>query len=218
MASRQSIHILTLTEPLKRVEMSKTRSKIACAISILLSVGAATALTATYGANAQRYASVLTPLLDKADGEPIGSLAPGAALEVLGQSGSATHIALHGWSKDGASAIVYLAPTQHVVVLSGFTGHGTPGATQAEGGITYHAVTIDGFVSSSALVDNVQTVWKHAADVFSRNCATCHALPKPDSMSADQWPAILKTQQSNAGIDAKDTALLAAYLETKSGH
>ena len=57
-----------------------------------------------HAAPAQQYTSAVTSLLDAAAGKSIGSVAPGAALEVEGTSGSATHVALHGWFAAGSTA------------------------------------------------------------------------------------------------------------------
>ena len=164
-------------------------------------------------ADAQRYAKVLTPLLDAAGGKSIGALAPGAAVTVTGQSGSATHVALPGWSAQGSTAVV-ATPERPVVLVSGYSGHATPGAAKAANGVTYHAVTVDGWVASGALTDDVQTVWKSADALFKEKCGSCHALPAVNALTVKQWPAILKTQAVNAGLDAGEAALLTAYLQT----
>jgi hypothetical protein len=161
-------------------------------------------------AAAQQFTTAVTPLLDGAGGKSIGSLAPGAALDVVAQSGSSTHVTLHGWFATGSTAIVDTAPDKHIVALSGFTGHGTAGAAQA--------VTIDGWVATSALTADVQTVWKAAAALYAQKCGQCHALQPVNSYSANQWPAIMKTQADNAGLDPGSTALILTYLQVQSGH
>jgi trimethylamine-N-oxide reductase cytochrome c-type subunit TorC len=160
------------------------------------------------GAPAQRYTSAATPLLDGAAGKPIGSLGPAAALDIGDQSGSSTHVTLHGWFAAGSTAIVYSAPDKPIVALSGFTGHAVTGAAQA--------VTIDGWVATSALVDDVQTVWKTASALYAQKCGQCHALHPANAYSADQWPAVMKTQADNAALDPGQTALLTTYLQVQS--
>lgn len=167
-----------------------------------------------HAAGAQRYANTVTPLLDAADGKTIGELQPGAPVQVIAQSGGSTHITLQGWASQGASATLFAAPDRRVNILDGFTGRAKPGSSQTLVGKTYQQFTIDGWVATSALVGDVATVWKSASDLFAQKCGSCHALPAADSLSADQWPAIMKTQKVNAGLDANETALLTAYLQT----
>jgi hypothetical protein len=184
--------------------------------AVLVSVAVMIQATPLHATDSQRYANAVTPLLDAAGGKTIGSLQPGAAVDVIGQSGTATHVALHGWSAQGANSVVFAAPDRHIVLLNGFVGHSQAGASQTAGGRIYQTVTIDGWTASAALTDDLQMVWKNAADLYAQKCGSCHALPVANSLTADQWPAIMKTQAPNAGLDANETALLTAYLQVNS--
>jgi hypothetical protein len=164
--------------------MTKRSSVRACAALLAFAFAAVPPAAPAAG---QRYAAAVTPLLDGAAGKPIGSIAPGAALDVAEQSGSATHVTLHG-----------------------FTGKAAAGAAQA--------VSVDGWVPTSALVDDLQTVWKSASALYAQKCSQCHALPPVNSYSANQWPAIMKTQADNAGLDPGQAALITTYLQVQSGH
>ncbi len=151
--------------------------KVAASACLLLGFVAQSALAPLHAADAQRYTNAVAPLLDAAGGKPVGALQPGVAVDVLGQSGAATHVAVHGWSAQGASAVVMAAPNRHIVLINGYTGHAAPGTSQTVNGTAYQAVTVDGWAASNALVDDVQTVWKSAADLYAQKCAACHALP-----------------------------------------
>ena len=192
---------------------AKTLSLVICSfIGFIM-----TAATALQAANGQRYANAVTPLFEAPGGKAIGSLQPGAALDVISQSGTATQVAVHGWSaQQGANGVVFATPDRHIVLLSGFTGQSRPGASQSTGGAVYQAVTINGWAVTSALVDDVQTVWKTAGDLYAQKCGSCHELPAANSLSLNQWPAIMKTQAPNAGLNPDETALLTAYLQANS--
>lgn len=162
----------------------------------------------------QRYTNTLTPLLDGAGGKSIGSVAPGMAVTVVGQSGNATHVTLRGFSAQNVPGTVYTTPdNKHIVAATSFTGHATAGP--AAGG--YTAVTIDGWIATNALVENVQTVWQSASTLYAQKCGSCHALQPANSYSASQWPGIMKTQAGNAALDPGQTALLTVYLQVQSG-
>ncbi|MGA7328472.1 MAG: hypothetical protein WBX25_29280 [Rhodomicrobium sp.] len=184
------------------------------AVAACLAAGFALGAPIPAGASeAQRYAVAITPLLDAARGKPIGSLQPGIAVDVLGQSGAVTHIALHGWSAQGTNAVVFSSPARRIVLLSGYSGQGQGGARQTANRTVYQEVTVDGWVETAALVDNVQTVWQGAAAIYAEKCGGCHELPDINSLGVNQWPAIMKTQAANAGLDANESALLMAYLQ-----
>lgn len=164
---------------------------------------------ALHAAGAQLFPKTLTPLLDGAAGKSLGSLAPAVPLTVLGQSGTATHVTLKGWLANG---YIYAAPDRRVILMSKFTGHGT-GATQTVDGTAYQAVTVDGWVATNALIDNVEPIWNSASELVSQKCVSCHPPPTPDSLTANQWVPMMKTQASNAGLDDNETALITAYLQ-----
>ena len=188
--------------------MSGTKWMIVCVISIV--IGMHGGLSALHAAAVQRYPKAITPLLDAAGGKSVGSVEPGTPLDVLGQSGTTTHVTLHGWSANG---YVYAAPDRRIILMRGFSGHGAPGVTRTVEGIAYQAVTVDGWVATGVLVDDVQTIWKSASALLSQKCGSCHPLPAPDSLTASQWVPMMKTQASNAGLDANEAALLTAYLQ-----
>ena len=73
-------------------------------------------------------------------------------------------------------------------------------------------------VSDDALVADVRDVWKRADGLYAHSCGSCHALPAPSSYSANQWPAIMKTQAPNAALEPNDAALITTYLQNQSGH
>jgi trimethylamine-N-oxide reductase (cytochrome c), cytochrome c-type subunit TorC len=199
--------------------MTRMKSATLCAALFAAGLGFIAGIGPALGAGAQKYASGLTPLLDGPSGNEIGSIGPGAAVSVIGQSGSASHITVTGWAQQGAGTIAYAAPPdRHIAVLSGFTGHAAPGATQTVGGTVYQSMTVSGWVPTSALVDNVQTVWSNAATFYSQTCAACHALPAANSYPASQWPALVRAQTANAGLDPAQAALITTYLQVQSGH
>jgi hypothetical protein len=191
------------------------RLKRACLVGLVVSIAMNGGLASLRAADA-RYAKALTPLLDAAaGGKSIGSLAPGAAVMVHGQSGGATNVALTGWLAQGSKTVV-AAPERPIVLLTGYSGHTAAGAAKTVNDVAYHAVTIDGWAASDALVDDVQPVWKNAEALYAQKCGTCHALPDINSLEVKQWPAIMKTQASNAALDANETALLTAYLQANT--
>ena len=187
--------------------------RLAGAACFLAGVAAQAASAPVSAADTQRYANAITPLLDAVGGKQIGALQPGAAVDALAQSGAATHIAVHGWSAQGATAVVLASPTRRVVLVSGYGGHAAGGGTQTANSTVYQEVTVDGWVATAALVDDVQVVWKRAAALYADKCGSCHALPGINSLGVNQWPAIMKTQAQNAGLDANENALLTSYLQ-----
>jgi hypothetical protein len=185
--------------------------------ALAAAVLAAAALGPAGGAT-QVYTSGVTPLLDAAGGKTIGSVGPGVALTVEGQSGSATHVAIQGLAVAGTPATIYGSAVQKNVAVSGFSGHAVTGSAQKVGAATYVATTVDGWVATAATVADVQTVWKAAGALYQQKCGSCHDLPLPNTYAASQWPGVVKSQADNAGLLPNETALITAYLQAQSGH
>ncbi|MGA2392373.1 MAG: hypothetical protein ABSH03_03360 [Candidatus Lustribacter sp.] len=192
-----------------------TRTILGAAVGVAVFAGAF--LHAPASGATQRFATGLTPLLDAANGKTIGTVGPGAALNVIGESGAATHVTVTGFAAQSTPATVYAYADRHIIVLGGFSGKAVNGATQSVGGTAYVAVTIDGWVASNALAPDAATVWKAASALYQQKCSTCHSLRPPTDYTANQWPALMKVQADNAGLDPGETALITAYLQTQSG-
>lgn len=169
------------------------------------------------GAATQQYAASLTPLLDAAGGTAIGSVGPGTALTITDQSGTVTHVTLQGFTARNAAGVVYTSPSRHIVEVSNFTGAATKGATQTVGGTTYTAVTVDGWVATSALVPDQQTVVQNAFTLYSQRCSQCHTLQPPNIFKANEWPSVIKNHSPNPELTPAEAALITLYLQLKSG-
>jgi hypothetical protein len=185
------------------------------AIATALAVAVAASPGAIQAA-AQQYTATVTPLLAAASGSTIGSLGPGAAVTVVGQSGTVSHVTLQGVTAPNAPGFVYTSPARHIVEVSNFSGHAATGSTQAVSGTTYTSVTVDGWVATSALAADQQTVLNAAGTLYNQRCSACHALQPPDAFTANQWPATIKNHSPNPGLTPDETALITLYLQVKA--
>lgn len=168
------------------------------------------------GAATEQYTASVTPLLSAAGGSTVGSLGPGTAVAVVGTSGTSTHVTVQGFTLPNAAAVVYTSPSRHIVEVSNFTGHAAAGSTQAVSGTTYTAVTVDGWVATSALAADQQTVLKAASALYTQRCSTCHTLQPPDAYTANQWPAVIKNHSPDPGLTPDETALITMYLQVQA--
>ena len=51
---------------------------------------------------------------------------------------------------------------------------------------------------------------------FVDSCSGCHALPKPEKKSADQWPKVLDEMAGEAKLSTSQKNLIAQFLVTMS--
>jgi nitrate/TMAO reductase-like tetraheme cytochrome c subunit len=83
-------------------------------------------------------------------------------------------------------------------------------------GNVWNEVQLSGFVQGSGLTSNQDTIWAGASALYSARCSTCHALPRTNQFTANQWPTILKAMTKNAALQPDQIALLTQYLQTHS--
>lgn len=53
-------------------------------------------------------------------------------------------------------------------------------------------------------------------DVFVSRCSACHALPRPDVKSPDEWSSVLDEMASRAKLSSADRELALRYLSAAS--
>lgn len=70
-----------------------------------------------------------------------------------------------------------------------------------------------GWVAKSALIADVNTLWKQAGVLYQQRCSTCHALPETGKFTANQWPPIMRGMGPRSGLTAEQTQLLTRYAQ-----
>lgn len=48
--------------------------------------------------------------------------------------------------------------------------------------------------------------------LFKHKCRSCHALPKPDSRSAEEWPKIITKHESRVKLTDEQKELILKHL------
>lgn len=186
------------------------------AVVVLAWGSVAQLMHASAGGAGVLYASDITPLLDRQGGTSIGSLAPGAALTVVAQSGDSVQVTISGWSTAKDPATIYASPNRRIVQVTGLGGGARFGAEQQVGGVTYRATSVDGWVSMNALATDPKAVLSKAQQAYSQLCSSCHVLQPPSTFSANEWPDAIKNHSPNPGLSPSETALVTFYLQTES--
>jgi hypothetical protein len=77
---------------------------------------------------------------------------------------------------------------------------------------------------TSADVARAQTRFQNASlssleagrRAFADNCSSCHALPRPDAKSPEQWAKVIDQMAAEAKLDASTKELVGQFLVTMS--
>ena len=184
------------------------------------------ALATEEGAEADRlYAITEIPFhLDPAEigeGRGAGLLISATELEVLDREGDALKVRIAGWRQEGADRVIYELMGQRI-----FTATLTPPAVEqvAVGeptvdpntDLTWLPVSIEGWVGADSLVEDRETLWDYAAEMYTASCATCHGKPEPDHYLANQWIGNMKAMARFISLDKREYRFLLKYLQLHS--
>jgi hypothetical protein len=183
---------------------------------VLLAV-ALSALPA-YGASANVwYAAGSAPIYAAAGHASVGTLTPGTPVKPSGAAMKGFQpFTLRAWSQKGDSGTLVVAEGQRVVLATLAPGARTKIISTAKDayGNAWNEVQLSGFVKTSAVTSDQETVWAQAQALYTKRCSACHALHRPAEFTANQWPAILKTMTKNAALQPAQAALMMQYLQT----
>lgn len=72
-----------------------------------------------------------------------------------------------------------------------------------------------GWIDAKVLTQNVESLWKKGRARLAEACSSCHAAPKADHFTANQWASQLPVKGGRAGHSrAGDNELMFKYLQT----
>jgi nitrate/TMAO reductase-like tetraheme cytochrome c subunit len=168
------------------------------------------------------FARNLAPLFASAQGDAaIGSITPGTAAQLAAPSTARGMITLTGWSQQGGETVVYSAVGQRIVLATlttaGLSHRKVMQTTHDAYGNTWDHVQVTGYVDSTNLVPDVNTVWSAARQLYAARCSACHALRATTDFTANQWPGVLETMIKRAALNPEQAALIRQYLQTHAG-
>jgi len=163
------------------------------------------------------YTTGTAQLLKAPGGAAVGTVTPGTPVTVTTTQGADAQVSITGYSSAGSNAVVTAVGER--IILANVTqpdqAQRQLGAqTKDSYGTVWTQVTLSGWVATSALTSDVQTIWTHGRQVYEAHCSTCHSLYAPDQFTANQWPGNLQAMASNGGLAGEDLALVLKYLQT----
>jgi hypothetical protein len=165
------------------------------------------------------FARSLAPLFSSPQGgASIGSITPGSAAQLAARSPARDMITLTGWSQQGGETVVYSGVGQRIVLATlttaGLANRKVTQTTHDAYGNTWDRVQVTGYVDSTDLVPNVNTVWSAARQLYATRCSACHALHATTDFTANQWPGVLEPMIKRAALNPDQAALIRQYLQS----
>ena len=163
------------------------------------------------------YTTGTAQLLKAPGGAVVGTVTPGTQVTVTETQGADARVIVAGYSSAGSNAVVTAVGERIVLVnvTQPDQAQRQLGAQTTDSyGTVWTQISVSGWVATSALTSDVQTVWTHGRQVYEAHCSTCHSLYAPDQFTANQWLGNLATMASTGGLAGEDLALVLKYLQT----
>jgi len=147
-----------------------------------------------------------------------GKLLGATKLKVLAREHGMLKVRVDGWQQEGSESAFYarqgqrilqavLAPEAVEKVARTRTVHDT--ATEQD----WHEGSLTVWIREPGLSADLAQLWRHGSELFSRSCATCHALPHAEDFLANQWIGTLGSMKRYTSLDDAQYRLLLAWLQ-----
>ncbi len=166
------------------------------------------------------HAKESAPLFDGPKGKVIGSVKPGAPMEVLERTGARAKVVLNVWSRDYSPLNLVADPASMTAVASLVRVPDGARTVHEEKVDRYDArwerVSVTAWIPKSALVDDVGKVWAAALALQQERCTVCHGFKPADLMNASQWRGTLVIMAHRATLTPEEHALLSAFLQANA--
>jgi hypothetical protein len=168
-------------------------------------------------ADETRYTKGSTAMFDGARGKVLGSMPPGAPVQLVEKKGRRSKIVVEGWSAEHNDLEVFANwDVRRERVTLARLKEETREVTKEKKDrwdTTWRKVRITGWVDSSALVTDVAQVWKAAKLIHTTRCTICHPFKAPDLLTASQWRGTLVIMAHRAALTPEEEALIKQYLQ-----
>jgi hypothetical protein len=163
-----------------------------------------------------KFVGVATTALATAPGgPPFATLYVSAAVVITGIEAGVAHITAKLWMYDNTpSGALYATPKGIEIgwLNEGAAGYTIPGT--ADSGWT--PVEIDGYLAASAIVDDLEPVWRTAKFDYQFICADCHTTHAVEKYSSMQWSIIMARMAKFAKLEPEDAMPILKWLQTVS--
>ena len=190
---------------------------LACLIMISFSAfaGRVAALEAETGFTTEQ---VTLSMSEQGDAQAAGRLDVATRLEIVEKKDDWLRVRVIGWHQQGGERVIFEHPGKRVLALvlkKKAVAHLQRLHTIVlpETGITWHEVSITGFIRETMLVQDISKLWEKAEGLFSKRCTVCHQRRIPDHYSVNQWRSYLKIMGPRTGLPKADQQLILKYLQ-----
>ncbi len=167
----------------------------------------------TFGAE---YTTNVSSLYKEGSSKVIGRLLPTVEVKNLGKVGDKNKLEFSGYIQDGVENAIYYVPSRRILVAG--MSKGTKYdyevlETLKDGGKTWKKIKVQLLSNATDFTQDENSLYKKAEELYSNNCALCHAKHDIKHYTANQWPSILNSMLSRTAIPKAESYLVIQYLQ-----
>lgn len=154
-----------------------------------------------------------------ASGKSDGKLLPASEVTVLKRDGDMLKVKVDGWlEKEGKGRVMteYMGKRVFKATIRGdvkATEQLIEEQTDAATSIVWQHVSVEAWITSEDMIDNIQPIWNYAENMYGATCNACHAAPDPGHFTANGWISGLNGMSAYYRLSKTEERTLLKYLQ-----
>ena len=180
------------------------------AAALLAMAGAASAATL--------YTTGVLDFNKTTKGSYLGKIGAAVPVTVLKKQGNLSYVRISGWTLAEYPSMIFAEPG--VRIEYGSFDEESAVKTNPKAGEKvvqenkWVKATAEGWVQSAKLTNNLNKLWQQGKARHAEACSMCHAAPKADHFTANQWASVLPAKGGRTGhTRAGANAVMFKYLQ-----
>ncbi|MGF1737746.1 pentaheme c-type cytochrome TorC [Photobacterium satsumensis] len=152
-------------------------------------------------------------------GKSDGKLLPASEVTVLKRDGDMLKVKVDGWlEKEGKGRVMteYMGKRVFKATIRGdvkATEQLIEEQTDAATSIVWQHVSVEAWITSEDMIDNIQPIWNYAENMYGATCNACHAAPDPGHFTANGWISGLNGMSAYYRLSKTEERTLLKYLQ-----
>lgn len=184
---------------------------------IFLSLILSGSLFAQQNAFIQKEAKVFANSSAKAQAGKIEIATP---VEVLETKANLQKVKLIGWSaygfenvlfKDVGQRVIYAALDEKVAKKAKVISSKTD-----DYDTQWNQVSYELWIKKDTTTKNIENVWSVGKELFTNRCGACHASPELTHYTTNQWPGVINSMKSRAGLTDEEMQMVTKFVQNNA--
>ena len=139
-------------------------------------------------------------------GSYLGKIGAAVPVTVLKKQGSLSYVRISGWTLAEYPSMIF--DEESAVKTNPKAGEKVVQENK------WVKATAEGWVQSAKLTNNLNKLWQQGKARHAEACSMCHAAPKADHFTANQWASVLPAKGGRTGhTRAGANAVMFKYLQ-----